>query len=135
MVRLLAAVPVLMALWTTSCSGGAPAVASSKTCDAVRRYSDSLNIDDEEVMRRQADRVVSAAEAEEPSQYVVQVARRFDAALRELRTRGDQLSQERQRYLTEEYQLTLDALSASCEVPLGAPGYDTELAPPPTGTR
>jgi hypothetical protein len=133
-VRWIHAALLFVLLSAVSCSSGDTRVAASTTCDAVRRYNTSLGGDDDALMSRLEDRIATVAKRERPSTYVVQVAGRFHAALRELRTGGAALPRSRQTYLREEYQKTLDALRASCEVPLGYPGYDTDLAPPPSTT-
>lgn len=120
---------VLLALvlaLSTGCGEDVERVSQSKTCDAVRRHCEAQNDDDQDLQRRLQDRIVATARSERPSRYVVDLADRFDIAIREFRREGAGLSEDRWWFLVQEYQNMVDALHASCEVPIGTPAMDIE---------
>lgn len=123
--RLWVLLALVLAMSAASCSDDAKPVAKSETCDAVRRHYRAQNVDDQERQRRLEDRIVAAARSERPSQYVVDLADRFDVAIREFRTTGARLTDDRWWFLVQEYQNMVDALHASCEVPIGTPAMNT----------
>jgi hypothetical protein len=120
-------VSVVVLLVLPACGGDEDSVADSRTCAAVRHYNETLNNDDRAVMERRQDRIVNMATSERPSDYVVAMAERMGAALRQIReTPPDRVPPDENRPLIEEYQTTYDALLASCEL---APGYPADYDP------